>query len=105
MQVKEEIRLVEELDKKLLDVLRSKAHDYAGLDVLSNFKRLSGAAKELGIDVSTPLGYALFMVLLKIDRINNLVSGGKKPNNEGLEDSFIDGIGYLKLAYCLYKEE
>lgn len=100
-----QIEIYKELDEKILKVASSKAHDYASEDTLSNFKTVSRAAKELGINVSDPTNYALFMVLLKIARISNLINNNKYPNNESLDDSFLDGINYLKLAYCTYKDK
>jgi hypothetical protein len=88
-----------------LRVASSKAHDYASQNTLSNFKTVSAAAKELGLNVTDPTNYALFMVLLKIARISNLINSGKRPNNESIDDSFLDGINYLKLAYCTYKDK
>lgn len=85
-----------------MEILKSKGADYATNDILSNFKRLSGTAKALNLDISTPVGYSLFMVLLKIDRINNLLTGDKTPNNESVADSFKDGINYFQLAYLNY---
>jgi hypothetical protein len=41
------------------------------IDFLSNFKRMSAACKALRVDTSTPLGAAMFLTLLKIDRIIN----------------------------------
>lgn len=106
MNREQQIETIKELDRKLLDILESKGEDYASTDDrLGNFKRLSRAAKLLGINVNTPYGYAMFMVLLKMDRINNLLNTGKTPNNEGIEDSFHDGISYFKLSYCCYKDE
>lgn len=106
MNRQEQLTIIQEFDTKLIEVLKSKGEDYANTeDVLGNFKRLSIAATALGVNLETPRGYALFMVLLKIDRINNLLNNNKEPNNEGIEDSFGDGINYLKLAYCCYKEE
>lgn len=99
-----QIEIYKELDEKILKVASSKAHDYASEDTLSNFKTVSRAAKELGISVSDPTNYALFMVLLKIARISNLINNNKYPNNESLDDSFLDGINYMKLAYCTYKD-
>lgn len=105
MNSQEQLRVYEEMHDKIMQITKSKAHDYAGADVLSNFKSVSNAAKELGIDVDTPTGYALFMVVLKLARLGNLINSGKTPNNESIEDSFFDGINYFKLAYCCYKEE
>ncbi len=100
-----QLKLIEEVDKKTINILKSKGEDYANEDVLSNFKRMSNAAKMLNIDVYNPTGYALFMVLLKIDRISNLMASNKEPNNESLLDSFEDGINYMKLAYLCEKEK
>lgn len=90
------------LDEKMIALTNSKSHDYADADVLNNFKKVSAAAKELDVDVSTPDGYALFMVILKIARLGNLMKDSKVPNNESIDDSFMDGINYFKLAYCCY---
>lgn len=105
MTREKQLELVKDIDNQMINVLVSKSNDYATVDVLSNFKRLATASKALNINVNTPSGYALFMVLLKIDRINNLITSGKTPSNESIEDSFGDGINYLKLAYCLVKEK
>jgi hypothetical protein len=106
MNKKEQIELIKELDEKLIEILESKGEDYASSqDRLGNFKRLSLAARTLGVNVTTPHGYAMFMVLLKIDRINNLLNSDKTPNNESVDDSFSDGINYFKLSYCCYKDK
>lgn len=104
MEKSKQIELYHQIDEKILKVANSKAHDYATKDVLNNFKTVSAAAKELGLNVTDPTNYALFMVLLKIARISNLINTGKRPNNESIDDSFLDGINYLKLAYCNYKD-
>lgn len=85
-------------------ILKSKSHDYATEDVLSNFKRVSKIAKEYRFDFSSPSEYALFMACLKTDRIMNLFKGQKKPENEAIEDSFVDLLNYCLLAYICYKE-
>lgn len=100
-----QINIYREIDQSLIKISSSKSHDYATEDVLSNFKSVSGAARELKLDVTNPTNYALFMVLLKIARLTNLLNGNKKPNNESIEDSFLDAINYLKLAYCTYLDE
>jgi hypothetical protein len=104
MEKSKQIELYKEIDEKILKVASSKAHDYATEDVLNNFKTVSAAAKELGLNVIDPTNYALFMVLLKIARISNLINNNKWPNNESIDDSFLDGINYMKLAYCNYKD-
>lgn len=101
---KEQINLIESLDSRLIEVLKSKGEDYATEDVLSNFKQVSSASKVLNIDVGDPTNYALFMCILKIARLTNLINNNKTPNNESIDDSFVDLIGYAKLAYCNYKD-
>ncbi len=105
MTREKQIEILQGFDQELIDILKKKGNDYADEgDVLDNFKRLAAAAKILNIDVTTPVGYALFMVVMKVDRITNLLSQNKQPENESLEDSFKDGVGYLKLAYLITKE-
>ncbi len=93
------ITLYDTIVRKAVELNKGKSQDYAShTDVLSNFKRLSAAARELNIDVHTPQGYALFLVLMKIDRINNLSNQGTVAVNESMQDSFIDALNYLLLA-------
>lgn len=106
MSPEEQIEIYETIDSKIIDITSTKAHDYASnIDVLSNFKNVSAAAKSLGIDTGDPTQYALFMVVLKIARLTNLLNSQKEPNNESIDDSFMDGINYMKLAYCCYKDK
>ena len=106
MTGEEQIKIYKEVDDKIIEVTSSKRHDYAAEeDVLSNFKGVSKAAESLGIDIGDPTQYALFMVILKIARLTNLLNAQKEPNNESIDDSFMDGINYMKLAYCCYKDK
>ena len=99
----DQIKLISELDSKTLDVIKKKSSDYAqDKDVLSNFKLVSSIIKLLEIDTTTPEGYCMLMVILKIVRICNLKSGNKTPLNESLIDSYEDLINYCKL--CLLNE-
>ena len=100
MTSQEQLNLLEKLDSKTLDILKLKANDYASEDVLSNFKIVSNVIKTIGIDPTTPEGYATLMVVLKFVRIWNLKTEGKDIKNESLLDSYEDAINYLKLAYC-----
>lgn len=104
MTSEKQIEIYRELDEKIMSVTSSKRHDYANTDVLSNFKGVAQAAKSLGINIGDPAQYSLFMVVLKIARLTNLLNSGKTPSNESIDDSFLDGINYFKLAYCNYKE-
>lgn len=99
------LNIYREIDNKLLEISEKKGNDYANEDMLSVFKTVSKAAELLGIDIGKSEQFALFMVLLKIARITNLINNNKNPNNESIEDSFIDGINYFKLAYCCYEEK
>lgn len=99
-----QIDILNEMDHDSFNILGSKGADYGDEDVLSNFKRVSGVVKTMNFDIKTPHGYAMFMVIMKLDRINNLLTRGATPNNESVADSFIDGINYFKLAYMCYKE-
>lgn len=106
MTKEREIVLVKEMDAKMITILESKGSDYSTeKDMLANFKRLSLVATTLGLTLNSPTSYALFMVLLKIDRINNLLTNNKIPSNESVEDSFLDGINYFKLAYLCEKDK
>lgn len=104
MSREEQIKIYQEIDERLLEISSSKAYDYATEDVLNNFKSVSAVAKELSLNVTDSTNYALFMVMLKIARLTNLLNSGKTPSNESIDDSFLDGINYFKLAYCAYKD-
>ena len=97
--------LVDEFISKSSTILKSKSHDYATEDVLSNFKRVSHIAKEYRFDFTNQSEYALFMACMKADRIMNLLKGQKKPENEAIEDSFADMFNYCLLSYICYKDE
>lgn len=102
----EQIKIVEELNSSNLEILNKKGNDYgSNQDVLINFKMVSGAAKSLKIDITTPEGYSLFMVLVKIARLTNLINSNKQVKNESIEDSFKDFINYAQLSYLNYLEK
>jgi hypothetical protein len=105
MTVEKQLELLEELDSKLLGIIRSKSADYAGIDVLSNFKIVAEIIKLAKIDTTTPEGFATLMQVLKIVRIWNLKAKGANPNNESLIDSYEDMINYAKLGYLIELEK
>ena len=90
----------EKVFKRRMNIRAAKCHDYADItDVLANFERVSLICNLLDIDVRNPIGYCLLMVVLKLDRICNLVFRQKeKPKNESVQDSFIDMANYVDLA-------
>lgn len=105
MTREEQLKIYEEVNSKLTKLSKSKGEDYAGEDVLSNFKNLADACKSLQIDITTPVGVSLFFQIHKIARIANLLKSGNNPNNEGIEDSFIDLINYGLLAYSNWLDQ
>ena len=98
------VKLRAALNQKAFSVSDSKAHDYADCDVLSNFKRVSKIAKLYNFTFQSPMEFSLFMCVLKMDRIMNLTKNSKTPKNESVEDTFVDFLNYVVLAYACYKE-
>ena len=93
--------MVDALDKKRAKLMLGKTKDYANEDKLSNFKRVSEAARILRIDPrKSAASYARFMVLMKLDRWVNLDIKGVPPVNEGVEDTVIDLLNYTDLAWA-----
>ncbi len=88
-----------------LCVMFKRGYDYATEDILSNFKRLSAICTIWKLDITKPCDCAFFLLLLKIDRIRNLLSSQKEPKGERLEDSFRDAQNYLDLIRALIEEE
>lgn len=97
-------QIVNDLHKKRMNLAVKKGHDYSGEDILANFKRVSTAAHFLRINSNTSVGYAMFMTLMKIDRLMNLMGSGKEPLNESLDDTFMDLHNYVDLARACYIE-
>jgi hypothetical protein len=100
------LQLAERWHQDLIDTLTRKAHDYAtDDDVLSNFKRISKICDLMCIDARTKEGYAILMVILKIDRLCNLLfRRDGTAENEPVDDSFRDAAGYLVLARSIVNE-
>lgn len=94
---------IAELREKANKILLGKSKDYATKDVLSNFKRVSKIVSELLRKDMSPSDIAIILVILKLDRLQNLK--GKVAVNESREDSWVDVANYLMLAMCCEKEE
>lgn len=97
--------LVNQLVLESLELSRHKAHDYASEDVLANFKRIARIAKEYKISFDASYEYALFMTLMKLDRLQNLLKQNKQPKNESLKDTIQDAFNYLMLMYACLEEK
>lgn len=77
---------------------KKKCSDYADDDdYVGNFKRMAQLCEILRVDTSTPAGCALFLKLLKIDRIQNIIHRRNEIENESLRDSFLDEANYSDL--------
>ena len=94
--------LTAKIEGQALKLSRSKSKDYATEDVLSNFKRMSTLVSTLLRKEITPSDMAMIFVLIKLDRIENLV--GKTPENESVWDSWLDVVNYMRLYFGLEKE-
>lgn len=88
-------RYVDDMSKTLI----SKGDDYSNADRLSNFKT---SAAILGI---SPEMHCLALIATKVSRLGNLVSSGKKPNNESLDDNVKDLAVYSLLLRMIIEEE
>ena len=69
--------------------------------MLANFKRIGKCIELLGIDtLDGTMLYCTLMVLMKLDRIVNLMKQGKTPMNDSFADSIQDAHNYLDLLYA-----
>ncbi|OBW61988.1 hypothetical protein [Dehalococcoides mccartyi] len=105
MELKDFVSMVEKINNNRTAILDNKNHDYScKADALANFKRIARAIEILGIDTKSPTGVALFMLVMKVDRFNNLTKNDAKPECESVLDTVIDGHNYLDFAYALSEE-
>lgn len=84
-----------ELLKKCIDVHYKKNHDYANdANPFSNFDRQA----EVVSWFSKPIDQAFTSVIaIKIARLAELLSNDTTPNNESIDDNFVDLINYCGL--------
>lgn len=94
------------MHQKELELLKSKGSDYSNSeDILKNFKEVGEICKLLNIDSRTSFGTHMFYILIKIQRLCNLINNGKKANNESVEDTIVDLRNYAGLLNCSLLEE
>lgn len=104
MKQVEQLALVESINQKGIELLKSKGHDYAGVDVLKNFKQMHELCRILEIDLSRIEGVNMFYILLKIQRLSNLIFSNKAAKNESVQDTLIDLRNYVDLLNCVLSE-
>lgn len=95
--------LLEGLFKAQKEVLSKKGYDYAGEDVLSNF-RLAGMIVNQGSRNPDAVN-CLNLIGTKVARLGQLLSSGKHAQNESVQDSVIDLCNYSALLYLILKME
>ncbi len=97
MNSTEQVKTYRDLTSRCEKILLSKREDYAGEDVLSNFK---DAGKIVGI---SPDQQCLSLIAVKVARLGQLLKG-KTPNNESIEDSILDLFNYSALLFMIRKD-
>ena len=106
MKQEEQLKFVESLNEKGIELLKSKGHDYASSgDVLKNFKQMRELLSLLEVNMSTLEGTHMFYLLLKIQRLCNLLFSDKVAKNESIQDTLIDLRNYTDLLNCTLEEK
>lgn len=91
-----------ELLKQMQDIHEKKNADYASKSFFENFKR----SAELASWFSDPVDRSFAtLVGTKLARLATLLSTGRAPNNESLDDTFLDLTVYCGLWASWNKEK
>lgn len=96
-------KILDELFQLQRDILDKKGYDYAGEDVLSNF-RLAGMIVNQGARNPDAVN-CLNLIGTKVARLGQLLSSNKSAQNESIQDSIIDLCNYSALLYMILKME
>jgi len=94
-------KYIEELFKEQKKVLSSKGSDYAGADLLSNF-RLAGMIVNQTSDHPDAIN-CLNLIGTKVARLGQLLNSGKHVHHESIQDSVVDLANYSALLYLILK--
>jgi len=107
MEGEKAIRIHCENFKKQLDLRMKKAKDYADpFDIHRNFKAVAKACEAFQVDPTKPAGTCMVYILLKIDRICNLVfKKGLKAENETVHDSIMDLAIYVEILDEILRDQ
>lgn len=93
--------MVEDFFKKQRELLKSKGSDYAGEDVLSNF-RLAGMIVNQNTKHPDAIN-CLNLIGTKVARLGQLLSSSSDVQNESIQDSVIDLANYTVLLSLILK--
>uniref|UniRef100_A0A6M3J9S1 Uncharacterized protein n=1 Tax=viral metagenome TaxID=1070528 RepID=A0A6M3J9S1_9ZZZZ len=110
MKLEDALKLEREDFEKRMSIRLKKASDYANEDILANFKATAAVCKSLAehgmpIDITTAKGVACLYQLLKMLRRLNLYAKSIPPQNEALQDTFLDASNYIDLEKEIVAEE
>lgn len=105
MNQSDQLKFIENINKKGIELFKSKGHDYAGADILKNFKQMHQLMLLLEIDTSKVEGVHMFYIVLKIQRLCNLLFSNKVAKNESISDTLIDLRNYTDLLNCTLEEK
>jgi hypothetical protein len=83
------------------EILSKKGYDYAGEDILSNF-RLAGMIVNQSSNNPDAVN-CLNLIGTKVARLGQLLSSNKEAYNESIQDSVIDLCNYSALLYLILK--
>jgi hypothetical protein len=109
MRIEEAIKLHKQMIATEIEKRLAKAHDYSqDDDVHSNFAIQAGIFKVLAdnhtpVDITTPIGCAMFLEILKVIRALNLIARATPALNESFRDTAFDGRVYWELIYELWE--
>lgn len=96
---------IDQIFKKCESITMSKRQDYTtnpDVDNHENFKRSAEIAEWFSYYQDKP--YAI-LIGIKLARLGSLLSNNKQPNNESVEDTFLDLINYCALWMERYSED
>lgn len=99
MNLETQQKTFDETIQKMRDIMFRKGNDYANQDRLSNFK-LAGAICGLSAEQN-----CLSLIAVKVARLGSLLSEGKIPSNEPIEDSILDLCNYGLLLKMILQDK
>ncbi len=88
-----------ELTQKMRETMLTKGDDYAQADRLSNFK-LAGYICGL-----LPEQQCLSLIAVKVARLGTLLSSGKPPEHESIQDTVLDLVNYGALMAMILEDK